>query len=328
MKKEFEKYLLDPESYYRSLYTGLGIKNRADQLIQSLGSSAEPIRYTHDLWYSKTKPVLSAIMALEAGVEKDKVATVGAAVDILWTLSVVVDDIQDKDETRRSKPAAWRVYGADITYRSAEAGLAATVKYLAKEIGPSAGQACVDSVNLGMASIKKHQAFDLSVRPSTLHQNYWERDAFFSSLPIEILLPDSKDPRRIASLACLENYYIGGQLGNDIQDLTRPEASGLLRLSDIKNGLVTIPIQKLWSQLAESEKQIFERVFGHKEIDGTGYDAIKLMVEKYGLAQQVIMDISESYNKAINLSTEVMNPDDQQVFKSLCESQKAKFLAK
>lgn len=328
MKKEFEKYLLDPESYYRSLYIGLGIKDGADQLIQSLGSSAESIRYTHELWCSKTKPVLPAILALESGVQKDKVATVCAAVDVLWTLSVVVDDIQDKDETRRSKPAAWKVYGADTTYRSAEAGLAATVKYLAKEIGPSAGQACVDSVNLGMASIKKHQAFDLSVRSSVLHQNYWERDAFFSSLPIELLLPDLRDPQRIASLACLENYYIGGQLGNDIQDLTRPEPNGLLRLSDIKNGLVTIPIQKLWDQLSESEKQTFKRVFGQKELDYTGYDAVKLMVEKYGLAQQVIMDISQSYNKAIVRSTEVMNPDNQQVFKSLCESQKAKFLAK
>ncbi len=328
MKKEIEKYIVDPEAYYRDLYINLGIRDKADQLIQSLGSMAEPIRYTHDLWYSKTKPVLPAIMALEAGVPQDKVAKVGAVVDVLWTLSVVVDDIQDKDETRRSKPAAWRVYGADNTYHSAEAGLAATVKYLSKEIGPYAGQSCVDSVNLGMASIKKHQAFDLAVRPSTLHQNYWERDAFFSSLPIEVLLPDPKDPRRIASLACLENYYIGGQLGNDIQDLTRPEPNGLLRLSDIKNGLVTIPIQKLWSQLDESEKQTFEKVFGRKELDDSGYRAIKLMVEKYNLAEQIVMDISESYNKAINQAAGAMNPDDQQVFKSLCESQKAKFLAR
>jgi geranylgeranyl pyrophosphate synthase len=151
---------------------------------------------------------------------------------------------------------------------------------------------------------------------------------FFSSLPIEILIPDPKDSRRIASLACLENYYIGGQLGNDIQDLTRPEPSGLLRLSDIRNGLVTIPIQKLWGNLDEIEKRTFENIFGQKKLEDYEYKAIELMIAKYNLAEQVIMDISECYDRAINYASTVMNPCDHQIFKSLCESQKARFLAK
>jgi len=327
MEKEIEKYLIDPEAYYRDLYVNLGIRSRADQLIQSLGSIAEPIRYTHDLWYSKTKPVLPVIMALEAGVNHEKAAVVGAVIDVLWTLSAVVDDILDKDRTRRSKPAAWRIYGIDNTYRSAQAGLNVTVRYLVKEIGLYAGQACLNSVSLGMASIKRHQAFELSTNPSTLYKNYWERDAFLSSFPIKILIHDPKNPQRIASLACLENYYIGGQLGNDIQDLTRPEPNGLLRLSDIRNGLVTIPIQKLWSNLDETEKQIFGKIFGRNKLNDYEYKAIELMVAKYSLAEQVIMDISEYYDRAINYASVVMNPYDHRVFKSLCESQKAKFLA-
>ncbi|PJC80403.1 hypothetical protein CO009_01975 [Candidatus Shapirobacteria bacterium CG_4_8_14_3_um_filter_35_11] len=328
MKAEFEKYLNDPEGYYRNLYGELGIREKADGIIKSFGSMAEPIQYTNQLWYSKTKPVLPSIITLNAGVEREKVASVGAAIDVLWTLSVVVDDIQDKDETRRSKPAAWRVYGAEQTYKSAEAGLGATVKFLGREIGLLASKACIDSVNLGMSSIKNHQAFDLSVRPAVLHRNYWERDAFFSALPIEVLLPNLDDKTRQAGLACLEHYYIGGQLGNDLQDLIRPEADGKLRLSDVRNGLVTIPIQKLWSQLNESEKPDFEKAFGSKDFDEADHDAIKTMVENHSLGEQVIVDITQSYEQAKRLSAVVMSGDDQQIFESLCESQKSKFLAK
>lgn len=328
MIKEIDKYLNLPEEYYRDYYQRLGIKEAANELIGSLGPMAEPVRYTHQLWYSKTKPVLPVIMALEAGVEKDKAAVVGAAVDVLWTLSVVVDDIQDMDETRRSKPAAWKTFGEEFTYKSAEAGLAATVGYLGREMGVEAGVLCLDRVNLGMASIKKHQAFDLSVRPSTLRKNYRERDAFFSSLPMEILLPDPENKTRQTAITCLENYYIGGQLGNDLQDLTRTGADGRLRLSDIRNGLVTIPIQQLWGVLDATEKQIFDRVFGNKVIDDAGYKAIIEMVENHKLGDQVLSEISVSYNQAKRLSTKVMSEDDSRIFASLCESQKKKFLAK
>lgn len=325
MKAEFEKYLSSPEEYYRDSYEKLGIRGKADEIISSLGQMAEPIQYTHQLWYSKTKPVLPAIMTLGGNIEPGKIASVGAAVDVLWTLSVVVDDIQDKDETRRAKPAAWRVYGAEQTYKSAEAGLAATVQYLGKEIGAQAGKLCIDRVNLGMASIKKHQAFDLSIRPEHLRRNYWERDAFFSALPIEALIPNPEDSARKAALASLEHYYIGGQLGNDLQDLTRVEADGKLRMSDVKNGLVTIPIQKLWTVLDTKEKTIFESVFGKKDMDDEGFEAISRMVEVHHLRDQILADISDSYDQAKTLSTAVMSKDDSRIFAALCESQKRKF---
>lgn len=48
------------------------------------------------------------------GTEGDSLVRAGAAaVEMLHALSLLHDDVMDKDEVRRGRPAAWRVFGAD-----------------------------------------------------------------------------------------------------------------------------------------------------------------------------------------------------------------------
>lgn len=322
-----ETNIVTPEEYLRERYFEHKVGSRADEIISLVGSEvSQPIKYTHELWFSKAKTMLPFLLSTSLGIDEDKIVNVAATIDILWTLSVVVDDIIDADEMRRAKPAAWKIYGKERTYASAEKCLRATLGQVAKTISPEAALKCKESVEVGMRSIEEHKTLGFECNRNDLERNYIRRDAFFSEAPMAMLAtinPDKKSELHSAGMA-LETYYLGGQIGNDLDDLFGG-AGRTKRFSDIKSGLVTIPLRIMWSDMEEPDREKFMMVFGKGEFSEQDEIIINSLLEKYRVFEKSIDLIKEKYKQAIEVVGTFLDEKQSGVFNSLCVKQLEKF---
>ncbi|PIQ71556.1 hypothetical protein COV87_02720 [Candidatus Roizmanbacteria bacterium CG11_big_fil_rev_8_21_14_0_20_37_16] len=316
-----------PEEYLRERYFEHKVDSRADEIISMVGKEAsQPIKYTHELWFSKAKTMLPFLLSTSLGIEEVNTIDVAATIDILWTLSVVVDDIIDADEMRRAKPAAWKIYGKESTYSSAEKCLRATLGHVAKTISPEAAIKCKESVEAGMRSIEEHKNFGFECTREELEQNYIKRDAFFSEAPMSMLAtiyPDKESKLRSAGIA-LETYYLGGQIGNDLDDLFGG-AGRTKRFSDVKSGLVTIPLRLMWSDMEELDREKFMMVFGKGELSVQDEVMIDSLLEKYRVFEKSMDLIKEKYSQASETMGNFLDEKQNSVFNTLCAKQLEKF---
>lgn len=316
-----------PEEHLRNVYYSEKINERANELIEQAGDVAkEPVEYTHELWFSKAKTVLPFLIAQSLGIENQKTVDIAAAVDVLWTLSVMVDDIYDNDQLRRSKPAAWTIYGKAETYRAAEKSLAALLREIATTVSPEAANLCKDSIDIGLGSIERHKKIGLGDSLEALESNYQERDRFFSATPLEIIGTFSPDKaEELASGGnALETYYLGGQIGNDLDDLFGG-AGRKQKYSDIRSGLVTIPIKIMWDSLDETEKAGFLSVFGKGELTDDEQRQLGNYLAKYDIFDKSIQMIQGKYEQAQKDLSLLLTDNDMEVFSGLCQQQLKKF---
>lgn len=315
------------EELIRIAYKENNVEAMARELINSAGEAeSEPVRYTHELWYSKAKTMLPSMAAKSLGLEEEKVQTVSAAVDVLWTLSVVVDDIYDIDEMRRGKPAAWKVFGKAEAYKSAETVLRKVLEKLAIELSPIAAKICKQSIEEGMKSIKEHKKLGFENTQEDFEENYKSRDAFFSAAPMEILAAVYIDKSQVLVEAGsgLETYYLGGQIGNDLDDLFGG-AGRTKKYSDIRSGLVTLPIKIMWDRMDKVDRVNFMNLFGKGELSEEESTMIEGLLEKHQIFEKSMRLIEEKYAQAKVRLRKTFTPDDFEIFESLCEQQLKKF---
>ncbi len=318
---------LNPEELILVEYKNAGIDMLSRELISSLDEQeSKPIAYTHELWYSKTKTMLPSIISSEIGIDPKEITMLSTSIDVLWTLSVMVDDIYDQDTHRRSKPAAWTVFGAEQTYKSAQAGFEDVLQILAKHYGVKSAQLCKSSVERGLQSIKDHKFIELSCGFNQLVENYGNRDAFFARFPFEALsiqYPESAKQLEDSAIA-LEKYYFAGQIGNDLDDMFK-EVNGNCRYSDVKSGLVTVPTRILWEKMTESDKESFLEIFDTKELTEIQNVILNQLKYKYSVFDRSFEKIVESYTESIKILQPILREPTLEIFNGLCKSQLQKF---
>ncbi|GIV44972.1 MAG: hypothetical protein KatS3mg035_2095 [Bacteroidia bacterium] len=79
-----------------------------------------PILHTLTTHVTKEKPVFIYGIGIGNSIDINKARFVAASTDLLWCLSLMVDDIIDRDHFRADKKTAWRIYGEQTTYKSAD----------------------------------------------------------------------------------------------------------------------------------------------------------------------------------------------------------------
>ena len=108
-------------------YCQLGIFAKVSEILETVPQEKrEPIIYTLGSHVTKEKPVLvySVLQSIKERSGK-KASQVAAVVDLLWSLSLIYDDIFDRDLKRSGLPSAWVQFGSDEAYKSAYAGFKA-----------------------------------------------------------------------------------------------------------------------------------------------------------------------------------------------------------
>lgn len=295
------------EAYYSKaiLFNLVGILQRIPEDQQG------PILHTLSTHVTKEKPLFIYAVGESFGVPKNRFQTMAAAVDLLWTLALMVDDIEDKDQQRAGMDSAWIIYGAEKAYQSAEAGFQAVIETLVEVFDPGAARLCKSYVEKGVASLGEHRALTLEATDEELIANYIKRADFHTTAPVEILwrFSDKKGNKETA-IAAMREVNLAGQILNDIKDFL-PEYSWLREgFSDVRSGLVTLPINRLWSLLNQEKRRGFSSIFGKRELETEEIDFLRACIEETGVMGLLKGEIAGLYTSSLGNYNQVIGPEE------------------
>jgi geranylgeranyl diphosphate synthase type I len=107
------------------------------------------------------RPALALLAAEAVGGRATDAAVVAAAVELVHNHSLVHDDLMDGDATRRHRPTAWCVFGANAAIQAGDALLALAFGVLAGSGHPAAVEA-TRMLNAAALSLVDGQVLDLT----------------------------------------------------------------------------------------------------------------------------------------------------------------------
>jgi geranylgeranyl pyrophosphate synthase len=143
------------------------VENSMRELCSRHASGADPLLRAFDDHFAsggrrtRARLALSASRAL-ALPETDAVA-LAAAVELLHNASLVQDDLQDGDESRRGRPSVWRAHGTDTAIGLTDLLISASYASLASVTKVGALPALITHVHGAVALTLRGQTEDLEV---------------------------------------------------------------------------------------------------------------------------------------------------------------------
>lgn len=296
-------------------YVRTGMLKQLSQIIGQIPqANQEPIVHTLSSHVTKEKPVFVYTLSPQSQRENQRAQTLGACVDLLWCLSLMYDDMADQDTQRSGTSAAWIEFGADATQKSLESGLRAVFQTLANTFGPSAVAACQADINRGIASIQHHKQLPLGTQYEALLLNYQERANFHTSLPVHLLHLDTtnSDTHRQKAITAICAVNLGGQILNDIKDFLAQFSWQRPGFSDVRNGLVTVPLNILWQKMGSTDREKFSLIFGKGSLDQPEQDFLLASLSRTGALDLAAQKAEELYRQGFEAFSEVVNPEELQ----------------
>lgn len=272
----------------------------------------EPIVHTLTSHVTKEKPVFIYLLgaALSEG-DAEMSSLVAASTDLLWCLSLIYDDIYDKDQKRAGRNAAWVEFGKELAYSSAHKGFEAVLGVLGDSLGKKAAETTHYYVYKGVDSLDDHQKIGLDSPLNQIIENYIERAHFHTTLPVSLMtLGETRSPSPVTALEAITKVNLAGQILNDVKDLS-PNFGWIRQgLSDVRTGVVTLPLAMLWCELSDDEKRKFRSIFGSDDLDQEKHQYIISLIRKTNTIKRTYEIIEEYYQASANAFREVLSPED------------------
>ncbi|MBU1256259.1 polyprenyl synthetase family protein, partial [Patescibacteria group bacterium] len=184
--------------------------------------------------------------------------------DLLWTLSLIIDDITDVDVVRGGLEVAWQKYGTQESMASATECLQRLLKYLAvKTCNPQVAYDGVQYVQMGINSLEEHRHMTLGTSVGEIVRNYERRCDFHATFQLLTMARlTGKEEEMQTAAAGLRYINQAGQLINDLKDFVGGDlyARGF---SDISRSVPTVPIRYMVDGLQGADKVKFRSLLGH-----------------------------------------------------------------
>jgi len=225
----------------------------------------EPLIHTLSAHVTKEKPIFIYILSPNYAKQDGSARKLSATVDLLWCVSLMYDDFVDQDQERSGKKAAWVQYGQERTMDSVNATLDTIARNLDCNFGGHAHVLCKHYIDRGILSIEEQKQLPLDCTLEDLISNYIKRAEFHTVFPLSLIYGGNIEGRAKA-LSAIEDLNIAGQILNDIKDLLPNYSWNRKGFSDVRNGLLTLPILHLLRGLDSNEQEIFKRIFGGKTL--------------------------------------------------------------
>ena len=247
------------------VYCDRGILEAVSQILYEVPQEVlDPVIHTLGSHVTKEKPVFAYAVFQSIGQEEKTSVQVGAIVDLLWSFSLMYDDMFDQDLKRSGMPAAWVEFGSDQAYKSAQVGFEAVNLIANRYFGNEASFKIDRLVGMGIESLKAHRDIKPGASISTLLDNYRLRALFHTALPF-VLIDQLPDDKNVAFLA-VENVNLAGQIMNDLKDVS-PKYIWLREgFSDIRSGVMSVPLSILLERLEPVDKMKILGLFGNCEM--------------------------------------------------------------
>ena len=228
--------------FYQTIYAGHGSRGCTHQFIltadlsnskcaELLGSGpvAEAAIYHLDNGGGRAR----ARMALDAASGMASGRCCGAcagAVELLHNASLVHDDLQESDATRRGRPAVWRRFDAGLAICAGDLMISAAFACLAEHPDPAKA---ITAAHQAVATTARGQACDLRARPATIADYRVlaaEKTGPLLALPVRLALfggGTSGDDDAVQAGHALAIAY---QVLDDLNDLDADRAMGRANL--------------------------------------------------------------------------------------------------
>src|SRR5438270_6085718 len=117
MQDMTEKRTTDRRTRFEALRAAWwpAIRALMDELIRESGGEGSLLRQMADYHLQtpgkRLRAILPLLIAEALGVAPERLVPFGAACEMLHNASLVHDDLQDGDSTRRGQPAVWKKFG-------------------------------------------------------------------------------------------------------------------------------------------------------------------------------------------------------------------------
>jgi hypothetical protein len=242
--------------------------------------------------------------------DKETVAYIGAVTELLWTIALIIDDIEDNDKQRANMDSVWVKYGREKSYSAC----VAVFQLLQKDMNfrypiLKSGDLMKEKVDIAMNSLKEHSKLSFNSSVDTFNNNYYKRAIFHANFPFEILFND-EDSKIIKNIAIKSIQLINnsGQLLNDMKDIIPNSNTGKEHFGDIRNGTITIPLKLLYDKLASNQQLILSQMIG-KELSKEDKIIIDEFIKITKLQENVTQLVIEGYQLAFDLISQILSKE-------------------
>lgn len=266
---------------------------------------------------TKEKPVF--IHALGKSFVKDSslVCEVAACVDLLWALSMMIDDIVDNDQQRAGKPTSWVVFGRELTEQTVRQGLEIVGGIMEAKKNGVGANLLKEHIERGLASLKAPELSALNSTSRELLDNIDRRASFHCELPMQFMKWFSDTEGKNCLGLGMEALYASnraGQVLNDLKDLVPSDLYGRQLFSDIKSGIVTVPISIMLQRLSVPEMDNFSSMFGRNDLSETEISYLKHLIVKRLDMGAVLEIVVSTYVLVMDRAKAIVMPQDLMVF--------------
>lgn len=194
------------------------------------GPVAEAGRYHLDNGGSRTRATLALDTAEALGLDQDVAVCCASAVELLHNASLVHDDLQEGDHTRRGQPAVWRKFGPSAAICLGDLMISAAFASLARH--PRPAQALV-LMHDATATTVHGQADDLGTQPRSMaayRDLVMAKTGPLLALPVRLVLSAANAPGDNIATAFGQTLAVAYQAIDDLHDRDADRAAGRANL--------------------------------------------------------------------------------------------------
>jgi octaprenyl-diphosphate synthase len=274
-----------------------------------LGSDVRTVyALTHHILSAGGKRLRPAMVALSArairaDVERERLATVGAAVEFVHMATLVHDDVVDNTAMRRGKPTANAVFGNGVAVLSGDFILARAMRLLALDgdlrIIRTVSEITIEMSEGEVMEIAATGKADLSLA------DYLEILRKKTAVFVEgccrcgaiVAGAGASQENALADYG----YRLGMafQIADDLLDYTGdPGITGKPRGSDLRDGRATLPFLLALEAATPSERKRLLSAFGNPKLDDTGVLEVCDILAAYDTFDRTRADARDHVEKA------------------------------
>ncbi|MEO7454298.1 MAG: polyprenyl synthetase family protein [Fimbriimonadales bacterium] len=267
---------------------------RAEAVLnEALGSDSATVdtigKHVSEAGGKRLRPLFVAISARATGLPYDpeRVAALGACMEMIHMATLIHDDVIDNAETRRGRPTACSLYGNTAGILSGDVLLARAMELLAidgdLEIIRMVSKSVVELATGEVMEVDSRGVFDLD---EVIHLEILRRKtaSFIAACCRAGAMAAGASVAVQEALAVYgEAVGMGFQIADDLLDY-RSEVSGKPRAIDFREGCATLPLIYLRGSLSSDEEAYVRSKFGNGVAD-VDLDRIgELMAERGAFA--------------------------------------------
>lgn len=305
-------------------YLTLGFFDKTSEILTSLSPDSQTaLETTLATHVHKEKPVFIALYGNSLGLNPNQISSIATAVDLLWAISLMYDDMFDGDTVRSGVTTVWGTFGKEKTVEICYEIFEAILSDLQRHVGPDIALLAKQYVQTGLDSLGRHIQLPLTTSTQELYQNYHQRNDFngtFGMHAITQLAHNNSIEVNEKSILFIRNLNLASQLLNDLKDIDDYYKRGY---SDIRNGVVTVPISHLYSSLSPEERTVFLSIYGSKrDLTTAEQEFIVTLVTKYDVVSDTVSRIETHYASAEEIAACIFPSNDFLLVQSWIEYKK------